>query len=147
MEQLLHSESIVYGSIRDWPEGGCEARLLRQQHNARVLQELDGEAGWPFFSRGMFGVGQVAGDGLYQTQVISFGASYQAVEYEWSLWVEKFEALLRRLYWANAIVHLETELNGRHTFRWESDEGFHTPEDSQLSLRCEWEHEGAMRFR
>lgn len=69
----------------------------------------------------------------------------QAIEYEWSLWVEQFEALLRRLYWASAVVHLETEVNGSHTFRWESERGFHTPQESDLQVRCAWEREGGRR--
>ena len=58
---------------------------------------------------------------------------------------EQFEALLRRLYWASAVVHLETEVNGSHTFRWESERGFHTPQESDLQVRCAWEREGGRR--
>lgn len=85
------------------------------------------------------------GPGSTRPQIIHFGASYQAIEYEWSLWVEQFEALLRRLYWASAVVHLETEVNGSHTFRWESERGFHTPQESDLQVRCAWEREGGRR--
>ena len=122
----MESESIVYGCIRDWPSDDPELRRLRGETNHGVLAELPGA-------------------GLYQTQVIHFGASYGAIEYEWNLWIEAFEALLKRLYWASAVVHLETELNGLHTFRWESDNGFHSPQEGALRVRCAWEREGMLR--
>lgn len=122
----MESESIVYGCIRDWPGDSMERRM-RRAANRRVLDSLPGGEAWPFLGREMFSRCEQSGAGLYQTQIIHFGASYQTIEYEWSLWVEQFEALLRRLYWASAVVHLETEVNGSHTFRWESERGFHTP--------------------
>src|SRR5690606_41160973 len=64
-------------------------------------------------------------------------------EYEWEQWVRKFEALLRNMYWANAVVHLETELAGHHTFIWESD-SCHEPSDEPLQVRCVWSREGAL---
>ncbi len=141
----MESESIVYGSIRDWPSDHPLESRMRRESNRQVLGELPAGDAWPFLGREMFACSQQSGRGLYQTQVIHFGASYRAVEYEWSLWVEQFEALLRRLYWANAVVHLETELNGTHTFRWESDNGLHSPQDGALRVRCAWEREGGVR--
>lgn len=140
----MESESIVYGCIRDWPSGDREQHRLRRASNHQVLAQLpEGEA-WPFIGREMFSFCASEGEGLYQTQVIHFGASYRAIEYEWSLWIKEFETLLRRLYWASAVVHLETELNGVHTFRWESESGFQGPEED-LRVRCVWEREGGLR--
>lgn len=141
----MESESIVYGCIRDWPSGDREQRLQRRESNRRMLDQLPQGEAWPFLGREMFSFCAVEGDGLYQTQVIHFGASYRAVEYEWSLWVQAFEALLKRLYWASAVVHLETELNGLHTFRWESESGAHSPQEDDLRVRCVWEREGSVR--
>ena len=141
----MESESIVYGCIRDWPSDDPEQRRLRRETNHAVLAELPSGDLWPFLGREMFSFCELPGAGLYQTQVIHFGASYGAVEYEWNLWIEAFEALLKRLYWASAVVHLETELNGLHTFRWESDNGFHSPQEGALRVRCAWEHEGSLR--
>ncbi|WP_137885267.1 hypothetical protein [Pseudomonas sp. 2FE] len=141
----MESESIVYGCIRDWPSTDSEQRRLRRVTNRRELNALPAGEAWPFLGREMFSFCEHAGEGLYQTQVIHFGASYRAVEYEWSLWVEQFEALLKRLYWGSAVVHLETELNGTHTFRWESEKGFHSPQEDGLRVRCAWEREGGLR--
>ncbi|UVE19091.1 hypothetical protein NVV93_06865 [Pseudomonas sp. LS44] len=141
----MESESIVYGCIRDWPSADPEQRAERRATNQRELAALPAGSDWPFLGRDMFSCCQQPGEGLYQTQVIHFGASYRAVEYEWKLWVEQFEALLKRLYWASAVVHLETELNGTHTFRWESEKGFHSPREDSLRVRCAWEREGSLR--
>ncbi|MDH1559774.1 hypothetical protein ACPA0O_06045 [Ectopseudomonas chengduensis] len=141
----MESESIVYGCIRDWPSDDPEVRRLRRETNHGVLAELPAGELWPFLGREMFSFCDLPGAGLYQTQVIHFGASYGAVEYEWNLWIEAFEALLKRLYWASAVVHLETELNGMHTFRWESDSGFHSPQEGGIRVRCAWEREGMLR--
>ena len=131
----MESESIVYGCIRDWPSGDREQRLARRATNRRMLEQLPQGESWAFLGRDMFSFCAAEGVGLYQTQVIHFGASYQAIEYEWSLWIKEFEALLKRLYWASAVVHLETELNGVHTFRWESENGFHSPQEQDLRVR------------
>ncbi|MBS7660925.1 hypothetical protein I0D00_03025 [Pseudomonas lalucatii] len=141
----MESESIVYGCIRDWPADSAEQSRLRRELNRQALGELPSADAWSLLGREMFACCEPPGDDLYQTQVIHFGASYRAVEYEWSLWVEQFEALLKRLYWASAVVHLDTELNGTHTFRWESESGGHSPHEGELRVRCAWEREGGLR--
>lgn len=141
----MESESLVYGCIRDWPSQDAGEQRLRRSINRRVLASLPAGDAWPFIGRDMFSCCQEEGAGLFQTQMIHFAASYKAVEYEWALWVAEFEALLKRLYWASAVVHLETELNGTHTFRWESERGFHSPDEDDLRVRCTWEHESELR--
>lgn len=141
----MDSESIVYGCIRDWPSDDPEVLDHRRETNRVVIERLPAGDIWPFLGREMFSFSRRPGLGLYQTQVIHFGASYPAIEYEWSLWVKQFEALLEQLYWGSAVVHLETELNGTHTFRWESEQGFHSPQEAGLRVRCAWEREGALR--
>lgn len=141
----MESESIVYGCIRDWPSDRTDERRLRRNTNRQVLASLPSGEAWPFLGREMFSCCETAGEGLYQTQVIHFGASYRALEYEWPLWVEQFETLLKRLYWASAVVHLDTELKGCHTFRWESERGFHSPAEDDLRVRCVWERESGLR--
>src|SRR5690606_33805946 len=107
-----------------------------------MLAELPDEQ-WSFLGREMFSCCEQPGAGLFQTQVIHFGASYPGIEYEWKLWVAQFEELLRRLYWSSAVVHLETELSGTHTFHWESESGLHSPRQGERGMRCACEREGA----
>ncbi|WP_421683872.1 hypothetical protein HKW98_05390 [Stutzerimonas urumqiensis] len=137
----MSAESIVYGCIHDWPSAEPGESARRRTSNRRVIDALPQADGWTFIGRDMFGCAGAPDAGLYQTQIIHFGASYRQVEYEWSLWVAEFEQLLRRLYWTRAVVHLQTELSGTHTFRWEAEEGAHGPGERPLRLRCAWERE------
>jgi len=140
----LEPESIVYGCIRDWPSAEPEESRLRRRINLAALDALPQGEGWPFIGREMFSYCQREDEGLQQTQVIHFGTSYRAIEYEWALWVRHFEALLDELYWTSAVVHLETELNGTHTFRWETETGSHSPNQKDVRMRCAWERESGL---
>ena len=139
----MDSESFVYGVIRDCPIGECNASRIRAEHNRSVLAQLPDADSWPLLGREMFQCAPWLEEAADLSQIIHFGASYSAVEYEWSLWMEAFETLLRRLYWSSAVVHLETELNGVHTFRWDSD-GVSNLQEGALRVRCAWEREGAV---
>lgn len=138
----MDPESIVYGYIRDWPSDDGERSRVQRDSNHQVIRALPAGRIWPFLGREMFSFCNLGG--LYQTQVIHFGASYPCIEYEWRLWIEQFERLLRHLYWTSAVVHLETESTGVHTFRWESDNGFYSPRDGEWRMRCVWEREGGV---
>lgn len=93
----MESESIVYGCIRDWPSADPEQSRQRRANNLAAVQALPQGEAWPFIGREMFSLCRNEELGLYQTQVIHFGASYRAVEYEWTLWVQRFEELLKQL--------------------------------------------------
>lgn len=137
----MDQESIVYGCIKDTVSLMADAERLRT--NREAMLALPGADEWPFLSREMFSI--PAANTLnthYQTDVMHFGASYKAVEYEWDQWVEQFEQLLKRMYWVSATVHLETELSGTHTFIWEAGGSGHKPGSGNMAVRCEWSHEG-----
>jgi len=139
----MDQESIVYGCIKDI--AGIDGEAQRRQNNRVALLSLPKADAWPFLCQEMFAIPQVeTGQGNYQTEVMHFGASYKAVEYEWEEWLAKFEELLNQMYWISATVHLETELAGTHTFTWESDGMGHEPGTGKLQVRCEWSHEGAL---
>ena len=138
-------ESIVYGVIRHLPSVNREQAQYERLVNRSSIDELpsgDLDEGL-LLMREMFA--QSGGDvftGAYQTQLIHFGASFRGVEYEWEHWIERFESLLKSMYWNGATVHLETELSGKHTFHWHSEQG-HTPSSEDLRMVCEWERESA----
>jgi len=143
----VDQESIVYGCIKDVPMTPETDQRRRRMVNRTALLELPVafEKESPFLCVDMFALpGVDIFTGSYHTQVIHFGASYRAVEYEWELWMQKFEELLRKMYWVSATVHLETELSGKHTFHWEAaTAGCHIPNSGDMRVRCEWEREAA----
>lgn len=135
-------ESIVYGCIKDLVFSQEAQTLERRETNRRVMNSLPSAEDWPLLPREMFSAApdNVEFGGMH-TDIIHFGSSYRAIEHEWNEWIAQFERLLRNMYWVSAIVHLETELNGVHTFIWETDDDFHAPNRGRMALRCEWSHE------
>jgi len=141
----LDQESVVYGCIKDtvYSSHGDEVQQHRD-NNRKVLLSLPSVEDWPLLSREMFSMPvEFYNHSSMQTDVLHFGSSYKSVEYEWEQWLQRFEAILKEMYWVSATVHLETELNGRHTFIWEAEENYHEPNSKSLSVRCEWSRESA----
>ncbi len=139
----MDQESIVYGCIKD--ASFFELDSARRKINRQAMLNLPKADGWPFLCQEMFAIPRVEVDQAnYQTEVMHFGASYKAVEYEWEQWIHKFEELLRGMYWVSATVHLETELSGTHTFIWDSNSDAHIPGSGDMQVRCEWSHEGSL---
>jgi len=120
---------------------------VRRMANSGALLDLPQtfDVNSPFLCGDMFTLpGFDVFSGAYHTQLIHFGASYRAIEYEWERWMQKFEELLSKMYWVSATVHLETELSGKHTFYWEpTTRGCHVPNSGELRVKCEWEREAA----
>ncbi len=140
----MDQESIVYGCIKDQAYESSDAQGEKRRHiNRDVMLSLPSADEWPFLSREMFSIPAGRDGGAYQTEVMHFGASYKAVEYEWEQWIAKFEEMLQKMYWVSATVHLETELSGTHTFIWESKRMYHEPNCGDMAVRCEWAQEGA----
>jgi hypothetical protein len=140
----MDQESIVYGCIKDANDYDS-TDVGRRVANRDAMLSLPKADGWPFLCQEMFALPKTAiGQDNYQTDVMHFGASYKAIEYEWEQWINKFEELLSQMYWVSATVHLETELSGTHTFTWESSSNSHVPGNSDMQVRCEWSHEGSL---
>lgn len=69
--------------------------------------------GWP-----VFGPSQIT----YCQRLVHFGASFKNADYLLRDWIDKFEALLRKLYWEEAYVRVERGYVGTHEFRWKVKE-------------------------
>lgn len=135
---MRDQESIVYGCIKDVAEFDLQQRKI----NRAAILALPRADGFAFLSQEMFTLpALMPAPGSYQTEVMHFGASYQAIEYEWSQWIRAFEQLLEKMYWHSAVVHLETELAGTHSFYWQATNNRHVPDSGRLSVRCEWVRE------
>ncbi len=137
---MKDQESIVYGCIKDVASEQLDAG--RRRNNRQAMLGLPSAEEWPHLCREMFALPRVeVGVDSYLTEVMHFGASYRAIEYEWSEWMRRFEGLLDSLYWVSAVVHLETELSGVHTFTWESLTNGHVPGAGSQTIHCEWTQE------
>jgi len=135
------SESVVYGCIKNII--GDELNQHRR-HNRDVMQTLPSAETWSLVNREMFALNELgASDVGLSTEVVHFGACYQGVEHEWRYWLEQFEALLRKMYWVSATVHLETEMSGLHSFVFATDGLGHQPDGSDIRIRCEWVKEAS----
>jgi len=136
----MEQESIVYGCIKDAIHFYDNSE--RRRVNRLAMLSLPKADEWPYLCQEMFSIPRLENSGEhYQTEVIHFGASYRAIEYEWAQWLEKFEALLNQMYWVSAVVHLETELTGTHTFTWDSRADSHTPGAGIHTVSCGWTQE------
>lgn len=141
----MDQESIVYGCIKDLAL--VEDFGDRREVNRRAMLSLPGAEDWPLLSRDMFSLPTPQTvSGSYHTEVMHFGASYQAIEYEWEQWMSHFESLLKQMFWVSATVHLETEMSGTHTFSWESNGNSHIPGVNSIQVSCQWSHETPLQF-
>ena len=94
------------------------------RHNRRTLLELpDFDETWPALTRTMFSAvpPRISLDrhvAAYESQILSFGGSYNNMYRLDAAWMEKFERLLARLCWFRAVVMLDfTALR----YEWEVD--------------------------
>jgi hypothetical protein len=89
--------------------------------NKAVIDALPEEDDYPPLVRSLFTVpmdyGRV-GTAFSRSQMIHFGASFNHFSDHWHLWLAKLEALLGRMYWREAFLHLDVEMYGRHEYRW-----------------------------
>lgn len=113
--------SIIYGNIIGPSWKTTDHHKLQRLNKTVIENLLVTDEGFPWLTQHMFLAPDPDKDPMYREQVIVFGASYKSVEYEWEQWLDKFEAILRQLYWSSATVQLETELVGNHTYQWLAD--------------------------
>lgn len=130
-------EVIIFGCIN-----GADAAHLHAK-NAAVIAALPAEDEWPFLVRGMFALPERWPFGTYRAHVIHFGASFKDEPSDhavWDTWLGKFEAVLRRLYWWSATLHLQTEFEAARVYEWlPTTAALHLMVGDQLQPVQEWE--------
>ncbi|WP_096085920.1 hypothetical protein [Agaribacterium haliotis] len=136
----MKRESVVYGYIKD--QSAAPELDRRSFTNRAVTEGLPDLDAFMHLNREMFSkpISQGLVEG-YDSYLIPFGACYDGIEYEWSSWLESFEHMLKSMYWVSAVVHLETEINGKHSFSWELQQGEHRPGEDVERSQLEWVHD------
>jgi len=137
---MTSSDAVVYGYIKDvcpktqWVE-------CRDLNHVVTANLPDLEEGW-HLSNQMFSAAVASVTPTIDTSyIIPFGACYSGVEYEWKSWISAFERLLSQMYWSTAVVHLDTEFNGNHSFSWDLLGKQHQPGAAIDGASLDWVHE------
>lgn len=110
----------IYGYI-ETPWGVLHKGLRR--HNIRVLGRLPRADEWPPLIRPMFGItGPTAREGAHERDLVHYGVTLKGMDHDDAMkWIAKFESLLSRLYWLEAVMHIKW-IFGDRAFRWTADE-------------------------
>lgn len=108
-EQLyLHNKDIITQLPRTPHFDG--PLIIRQMFSVPIPSNFPYGEGIPRSVRGFHGY-----------QMIHFAASYNNITYTWERWLIEFEAILKRLYWHKATIHLLTEMRGDFTYQWKAN--------------------------
>jgi hypothetical protein len=137
---------VVYGCIHG-AHGSTSTWYDLYSRNAEAIARLPTEDVSPELTRSLFAVPEEPlGPGFFRRQIIHFGASYNHLAEEWHQWLDKFEALLRELYWFEAHVHADLGLHGRYHYRWTLPDGNEVPfyADPPATVAT-WSFEGGPR--
>jgi hypothetical protein len=114
----MSEEFVVYGIIDAGQSGAGEKYNRHHQLNRDVINSLQSNDGSPRITRSMFSI--PGAEVTFRSQIIHFAASYNFLDIE--QWTQKFERLLRQLYWFSATVHIESEMGWAQRLEWVIDD-------------------------
>jgi hypothetical protein len=128
----MTQQTIIYGYIQGAEWMSSDVHKLHRL-NREVIHSLPVKDRFPHLTHDMFSIpGDSPEQGTFRSQVIHFAASMKEAELQWKKWLEKFEDVLRRLYWFNAKVHLRADVIGDYDYEWtvEANQIVHYLKDS-----------------
>ena len=112
-------EAIIYGYIDGANSYYAKTKEL-DRINADVISQISDQDDWPWVTRRIFSLPGEYPEGTYMSRVIHFGLSIKddPLDDKWiAQWIEKFEAVLRRMFWHYATVRLESDF-GDLCYEW-----------------------------
>ena len=80
-------------------------------------------------------------------RVIHFADTFTEVEWDIRTWLDKFEVLLRCLYWRKVVVHMEAFYLPDQTFVWQAKKEWLSRLTESLQLPKEWDFESSMEIK
>ncbi|MCK8495833.1 hypothetical protein M0L20_28465 [Spirosoma sp. RP8] len=84
------------------------------------FDNLPYDATFPYIPKDIFMVGQTTEPIFRDELIITFGATYKAVEDFWPEYILRFERILKEIEFISVVMHLETEFMGTYCFYWKS---------------------------
>jgi hypothetical protein len=121
----LGHEAVIYGVIvgASYKVGDDYATL--QQRNEDIIRSLKADDDWPWVDRSIFALPGSYPMGTYRRQVIHFGLSIKdeperdGHENWLDAWLDKFENVLRQLFWSSVRLHVERDFEPkRREYSW-----------------------------
>ena len=142
MSELTTIHGAIYGafgSTKDW-----RGLYLLNKNAIDALPEIDE---WPPLVRSFFSVPMSdTKPGFFRIQMIHFGCSFNHFSDDWSVWLEKFEKLISRMYWHKVRLHLEVEIWGKYDYLWKvSGEQIQRYYETPPKSPTTWEFSGGPR--
>ena len=132
----MGAQSKLVGYIEEaWPGRATSNQTLAveliaaeqqiSRHNENVLGALPEVDEWPPLCRPMFAWTPVKTPMIvYKNRLIHFAASLKEMDWELRDWLDKFETLLRNLYWESAYIRFEAAYIGVHEFNYRPTDGW-----------------------
>ncbi len=145
----MANENTLHGYIEGPLYYGHPDLHLLWDRNRAVIAALPQDAPlgepvlFPQITRSFF---CIAGrENRFRSQIIHFGGSYHALEYDWEQWLLNFEAILRRLYWLSALLHMEGDVAGGGYEWFATEQAMEQMLSDEPQPITEWEFEGGPR--
>ena len=116
MSELSIIHGCIYGAF-----GGTKNFYVLYPLNLDVISKLPEEDEWPPLTQKLFSVPMdYKSPGFYRIQTIHFGASFNNLSDVWNIWLEKFETLIKHMYWQKVHLHLDMEMYGEYDYLWQT---------------------------
>jgi hypothetical protein len=128
METGVGELTILYGCIYGAQGGSSQGRAWTDLflRNKEAIDALPLQTETRPLAPHMFTVPLDWGsETFWKRQPIHFAASFNNFDFdgEWPLWLDRFEGLLRRMFWWEAHLHVHSEMCGRRHYAWKMTAG------------------------
>ena len=119
----MSDETILYGRITG-AHGTSDNWFDLYKLNKSIVDNLPLETEWPPLNKTMFSTPlAMPGPSFHRAQIIHFGASFKNFDTtDHRKWISKFEELLKKMYWWDAVVHFDIEMYGKYEHKWTAND-------------------------